>query len=163
MYPRRNARIELVGRVCQQVQDRKQESKRQPDLKQEDYATTTKNDRTDTRSRLPSVTHGACDFGLRILIFAPSMARLKSWVICCNVRSCQTSERTSRQKHTEKNNPILKMGEYFTGSLVSGSFASPAGVSGGGGPKSTSFEIRQLKAGAKTIGDCERLVCLLWV
>jgi hypothetical protein len=130
-------------------------------LKQKRYAATTavlcKNDRNDTRFGA-SVVHDACDFGLRSLIFTPSMARSTSSAICCDVRPCQTGKGNieERQGSTEKKSPILTIDEYFADSLVFGTFASASAVSGGAAPKSSSIGNRQSRVEANMIGDCQR-------
>jgi hypothetical protein len=162
---------------CQRVQDRLQESRRKATGKimqnissKKRAATATvshKNDRTDNgpSAHFPSVVYGACDFGLHILSFTPSMARSRSWVICCDVRSCQTGKSNieEKQRRTEKIVLILTIGEIFAGSLVFETFASASGVSGDAALKSTSIGYRQSRVGANVIGDCQRLGCLFWV
>jgi hypothetical protein len=59
--------------------------------------------------------HDACDFGLQILIFTPST---RSWVICCDVRSCQRQDihRGEARKHREKHSHFKDWGilHWFT-------------------------------------------------
>lgn len=158
-----------LSRGCQQVQDGLQENKREHNAKSQAKKSMPRQQRLRARTTEPTldlahvfpVVHGACEFGLRILSFTPSMARSTSWVICWEVRPCQTGNIKERKGGTEKNNPSLKIGEYFVGSLVFGASASASGMSGGAAPKSGSFGNRQSSIGANVIGDCQRLVCLI--
>jgi hypothetical protein len=127
--------------------------------KQEKYAATTTAGMTeptlDPAHVFYQCLHGACDSGLRILILTSSMARLTSWVICCNVRSCQTGKSNidERKGGTERNSPILKIGEYFAGSVVFGSSAPASGLFGGAAPKSSSGNRQSGALGANVMGD----------
>jgi hypothetical protein len=68
-----------------------------------------------------------------------------------------------RKGGTEKYSPILKIGEYFAGSVVFGSSAestSASGLPGGVAPKSNSGNRQSAVGVANVMGDCQRLECL---